>query len=330
MPEKVFSGREIEALRPARNQVDAYVPYHFLHEQEPGPLGPETVNTIFLTGKECAFKCLMCDLWKNTLTGPTPPGAIVRQIDYALSRLPAADTIKLYNNGNFFDPKAVPFSDHAAILDRVRGYGRVVVENHPRLVGEACVRFRDGLAGTLEVAMGLETISPRALPALNKQLTPAVFRRAAIFLTSQGIRVRAFVLLNPPYITNAREGVRWAVETVRFAFESGVHCCSIIATRPGNGVMEALQAAGDYVPPTLGALEEVFAEALGLARGYDGAGRDTAGNGSSQRRLVYVDTWDIGFLSSCPRCFAARKARLEKMNLEQIIHPPIVCSCHVH
>ena len=308
----VAGNREIEALRPARNRVDPDRPYHFLHEQEPGPSGLiEAVNTLFLTGKECSFKCLMCDLWKNTLTGPTPAGAIVRQIDYALSRLPVAETIKLYNNGNFFDPKAVPFSDHAAIQERVRGYRRVVVENHPLLVGDACLRFRDGLAGLLEVAMGLETIHPRALPALNKQLTPEAFRRAAVFLTSHGIRVRAFVLLNPPYVTDAHEGMHSAIETVRFAFESGVHTCSIIATRPGNGIMEALQAAGDYVPPTLAALEAVFAEALGLAQG----------------RLVFVDTWDIGFLSSCPRCFVARQARLEKMNLDQTIHQPIACSC---
>jgi hypothetical protein len=187
------------------------------------------------------------------------------------------------------------------------------------------VRFRDGFAGVLEVAMGLETIHPRALPALNKQLTPEDFRRASTFLTSHGIRVRAFVLLNPPYITDVWEGIRWAVETVRFAFESGVHCCSIIATRPGNGVMEVLQAAGDYVPPTLGALEEVFAEALALARGFSGADADTL-----RRRLAFVDTWDIGFLSSCPRCFAERKARLEKMNLDQTLHQPILCSCTEH
>ena len=313
---RIMAGnREIEALRPARNHVNADVPYHFLQEREPGPSGlPEAVNTLFLTGKECSFKCLMCDLWKNTLTGPTPAGAIVRQIDYSLARLPAADTIKLYNNGNFFDPRAVPPADHAAIQERVLPYHRVVVENHPLLVGDACVRFRDGLAGLLEVAMGLETIHPLALPALNKQLTPAAFRRATSFLTSHGIRVRAFVLLNPPYITDAREGIRWAVETVRFAFESGVDTCSIIATRPGNGIMESLLVSGDYVPPTLGALEAVFAEALGLAQG----------------RLVFVDTWDIGFLSSCPKCFEARKSRLAAMNLDQTIHQPILCSCTEH
>ena len=146
--------REIEALRPARNPVDARRPYHYLHEREAGPLGLETVSTLFLTGKECAFKCLMCDLWKNTLEGPTPPGAIVSQIDYALSRLPAADSIKLYNSSNFFDPRAVPVEDHPAILGRVRGYRRVIVENHPRLVGDACLHFRDGLHDDLRGAPG--------------------------------------------------------------------------------------------------------------------------------------------------------------------------------
>ena len=314
--------REIEALRPARNPVDAERPYHFLHEQEAGPWGLETINTLFLTGKECAFKCLMCDLWKNTLEGLTPRGAIVRQIDYALSRLPVADSIKLYNSSNFFDPGAVPVSDYPAILERMRAYRRVIVENHPRLIGDACLRFRDGLhddrrgapGGTLEIAMGLETIHPVALPALNKQLTPEDFRRAARFLSSRGIRVRAFVLLNPPYITDPREGIHWAVETVRYAFESGAHCCSIIATRPGNGVMEVLRAAGDYVPPTLDALEEVFAISLEIAQ--------SSGN------LVFVDTWDIAFLSSCPKCFPARKDRLAAMNLTQTIHQPITCSCN--
>ena len=347
MPEEWLTppgNREIEALRPARNRVDADIPYHFLHEQEPGPAGLETVNTIFLTGKECSFKCLMCDLWKNTLTEPTPPGAIVRQLDYALARLPAARSIKLYNNGNFFDPRAVPLSDHAAILERVEYYDRVIVENHPLLVGDACLRFRDGLSGTLEVAMGLETIHPVAMPALNKQLTPDDFRRATTFLKSQGIRVRAFVLLNPPYLTDVavgsdrpgaqaareatREGIRWALETVRFAFESGVDCCSVIATRPGNGIMETLLAAGHYTPPTLGALEEVFAEALELAHSFGGSPGASGGSPGGPHRLVFVDTWDIGFLSSCPHCFEARKMRLEKMNLTQTILQQITCTCH--
>ncbi|MBS1504843.1 MAG: radical SAM protein, partial [Bacteroidetes bacterium] len=182
-----------------KNRVDPDVPYHFLHETEPAANGRlQRVNTIFLTGKECAFKCLMCDLWKNTLDGPTPKGAILKQLDYALSRLPEADVIKLYNSSNFFDPKAVPPEDYAGIVERVKPYQRVIVENHPKLCNEACVDFAGQLDGKLEIAMGLETIHPDVLPLLNKQMTASDFARAASFLVSHDIDVRAFILLNPP------------------------------------------------------------------------------------------------------------------------------------
>ena len=161
----MHDNREIERLRPQRNLLNPDIPYHFLHEQEPGPAGAlQNVNTVFLTSKECGFKCLMCDLWKNTLTGRTPAGAILNQIDYALLRLPKADVIKLYNSGNFFDQKAVPPEDYPGIIERLKSYSRVIVENHPKLCNDACVAFSKQLDGQLEVAMGLETIHPEVLP----------------------------------------------------------------------------------------------------------------------------------------------------------------------
>lgn len=302
---------EIESLRPSRNKVNPEIPYHFLHEAEPGEERDlQRVNTIFLTGKECAFRCTMCDLWKNTLPGATPPGAILKQIDYALSRLPAADVIKLYNSSNFFDPKAIPFSDYAGIIDRVAGYKKVIVENHPNLCGKTCVDFNEQLTGTLEIAMGLETIHPGVLPKLNKKLTPAEFKKAALFLKENNIKSRAFILLNPPFLTDQTDNIEWALRTVEFAFDCGVGCCSIIPTRSGNGIMQHLEQKGAYVPPTLQALEKVFERSLKL-----NAGR------------VLVDTWDIGFLSTCDECFETRKFRLEQMNLLQKILPPVKCKC---
>jgi hypothetical protein len=184
------------------------------------------------------------------------------------------------------------------------------VENHPKLCGEICLEFSRKLNGTLEIAMGLETIHPDVLPKLNKQLTPEDFKQAAQFLRKHNIDVRAFVLLNPPYLTDVRENVEWALNTVRFAFESGAQCCSIIATRPGNGIMEALMEQGHYSTPSLDTLEEVFETALGLQQGR-----------------VFADTWDIAFLSRCPHCFEARKQRIEAMNSTQKFHQRIACSC---
>jgi len=309
----MHNNKEIEKLRSSKNSLDPNIPYHFLHEQEPDQEGElQRVNTIFLTSKECSFKCLMCDLWKNTLDGPTPPGAILRQLDYALERLPEADVIKLYNNGNFFDPKAIPTSDYPGIIERLKSYKRIIVENHPKLSGNNCVEFSERINGKLEIAMGLESIHPNVLSNLNKQITPEDFKNATIFLRSHEIDVRAFILLNPPCLTDEDENIEWAFKSVQFAFDSGVGCCSIIPTRPGNGIMEVLQKEGHYVPPTMDALEKIFERALALQRGR-----------------VFVDTWDIGFLSNCPDCFEARKHRLETMNLNQKIYQPIACSCHV-
>ena len=304
---------DIQILRPPKNQVNPEIPYHFLQEEEPDEFGNlQKVNTIFLTGKECSFNCLMCDLWKNTLSSSTPRGAIVKQIDYALARLPKANVIKLYNSSNFFDTKAVPTSDYPAIIERVRSYKRVIVENHPNLCTESCVEFNEKLNGTLEVAMGLETIHPNVLPKLNKKLTVEDFKKAASFLKNNHIQTRAFVLLNPPYLTDQKENIEWALKTVEFAFDCGVNTCSFIPTRSGNGIMEILEERGDYVPPTLDALEEVFDRAL-----------------ASQKGRVFVDTWDIGFLSKCDECFEARKLRLQQMNFTQRFLERIKCNCNI-
>src|SRR5262245_51546311 len=93
------------------------------------------VATVFLTGRECPWRCLMCDLWKYTTESDTPRGAIPRQIADARRQLAdesrAIDQIKLYNAGSLFDPRAVPESDYDAIADGLSGLSRIIVESHP-------------------------------------------------------------------------------------------------------------------------------------------------------------------------------------------------------
>ena len=57
---------EIVTRRPARNAVDPKRPYAWLSELECNT-SREIVNiaTVFLTNRECPFRCLMCDLWKK-------------------------------------------------------------------------------------------------------------------------------------------------------------------------------------------------------------------------------------------------------------------------
>jgi hypothetical protein len=139
----------------------------------------------------------MCDLWKNTLTTSVGRGQIAAQIRWALERLPPARHLKLYNAGNFFDPRAIPPGDYAGIARLAAPFARVIVECHPRLIGRRCWEFRRLLAGELEVALGLETVHPEVLPRLNKRMTLDDFATAVRTLRARAIATRAFILVRP-------------------------------------------------------------------------------------------------------------------------------------
>ena len=80
--------RRIRDLRPAKDAVDAWNPLGVLVEEERTPdRGLQPSITIFLAGAECPFTCVFCDLWKQTLVGATPEGAIPAQLDAALQRV---------------------------------------------------------------------------------------------------------------------------------------------------------------------------------------------------------------------------------------------------
>lgn len=301
--------RWVLSRRPERNAVDSSRPYAFIAEKERAQSGEViSVATIFLTNRECPWRCLMCDLWRNTLTESVPPGAIPAQIDVALGSLPPARQLKLYNSGSFFDPRAVPPEDFPAIAQRVRSFERVIVECHPALIGDSTLRFRDLLNGKLEVAMGLETAHPEVLARLNKRMTLDQFARAAEFLRGHDIALRVFILVKPPFLEEA-EALEWARRSLDFAFDCGATVASLIPTRFGNGALEALAKQGEFSPPRLATLEEAAAYGVGLKRGR-----------------VFADLWDLEKFSDCAACFCARRERLERMNLTQQTEPRVICS----
>lgn len=276
------------------------------------------VATVFLTNRECPWRCLMCDLWQGTLTWPVPPGAIPAQIRFALDHLPSARQLKLYNSGSFFDAGAIPRADYRSIAELARPFERVIVESHPALVGEACLRFRDLLASSaseahpleprLEVAMGLETAHPEVLARLNKRMTLGQFAAAAAFLRRHGIAVRVFVLVQPPFLSES-EAVPSALRSVEFAFDCGASVVSLIPTRLGNGALDALAQRGEFVQPRLAALEHAAAAGVRMQRGR-----------------VFADLWDLERFSRCAACLPLRRAWLNELNLSQQVPPEVRCA----
>ncbi len=181
----------------------------FVEKERTGTGQIEDVLTILLTNNECPFRCLMCDLWKNTTDKPVPPGAIPEQIKFALSGLPPAKHLKLYNSGSFFDKRAIPESDYPAIASLIENFTTVTVESHPSFIGSQTLHFRELIKPALQVAIGLETIHPDILPGLNKKMDLADFEHSVSFLNAHGITSRAFILLRPPFLSE-EEGILWA------------------------------------------------------------------------------------------------------------------------
>jgi radical SAM enzyme (TIGR01210 family) len=290
----------IRSLRPPKPAIDPWIPLGVLVEEERQADGAfAECLTVFLAGAECPFTCVHCDLWRFTLDGPTPPGALPAQLDRVLASragAPLPPAIKLYNASNFFDRRAVPPADLPDLAARLAGFRRVTVECHPRLVGEACVRFAARLPGRLEVAMGLETAHPTALPRLNKGMNLAQFDAAVAFLRSRGIGTRAFVLLSPPFVP-AADAVEWTARSVAHALNAGVDVVSVIPMRGGDGELGRLATAGHLVPPSLAMLERAMERCLAPGRG-----------------VVLADLWDVERLRGCDACRDRRLARLRSMN----------------
>jgi radical SAM enzyme (TIGR01210 family) len=301
----------IRSLRPAKPYVDPYVAHGSVLEEERRPDGTiERALTVFLAGAECPFTCSFCDLWKYTIDGPTPPGALTAQLARVLDAHegPAPDRLKLYTASNFFDRRAVPAEDLAGLAALAAPFSAVTVESHANTVGEPALAFARAIGGRLEVAVGLETVHPAACAQLNKRLDLARFDRAAAFLGRHDIEMRVFVLLGAPHVPHD-ESVEWTVRTVEHAARAGAAVVAIIPVRGGNGEMERLEALGHATPPTLAQLEESLDRCIGLAG-----------------TVVTADLWDIKRLAPCERCRSTRVERLRRLNVTARAEPRVACS----
>lgn len=253
-----------------KNRVDPNVANGVFTEKELTRSGDiEDHNIILTTNKECPYKCVMCDLWKNTLDERVENGMIAKQVKDALAQLPHAKHLKLYNAGSFFDRQSIPKQDTFAIADMIRDYETLIVEVHPKLIGEPCFEFSEYLQPQLDVAMGLETVDPDILPRLNKGMTLDDFERATEDMLEHDIFVRAFILLRTPWQTE-EEGVYWAKESIDFAQAVGVECCTIIPLRPNPRFDD-----GFFMHSSKTALDEVVEYGL-----------------SKNKGRVFGDSWD--------------------------------------
>lgn len=290
-------------MRGPRTLVDPSRPPSFVTDLEPDANGVlKQASTIFLVGKECPFRCLMCDLWQHTTETATRPGSLVQQLEQVLPKIQHRQTIKLYNASNFFDAQAVPTEDRFGLAELVRDFETVVVENHPKLLSSRVPEFAARLNGQLQVAMGLETADEGILSRLNKQMTVADYEKACEYLLAHGLSVRTFLLLPPPGVA-ATETVEHTLASVQHALKCGSDVTSLIPLRPGNGIMDWMKGAGMLHLPDLTQTMQTFAAALQLPR--------------TLRQRIFLDLWNLESLTADRIEFQSVASQLHRWNMEQ-------------
>ncbi|MDG2221914.1 MAG: hypothetical protein P8L85_11060 [Rubripirellula sp.] len=293
--------------------LSADSPYLVVREPEPDGRGGQVETiAIFLTASRCPIGCSMCDLHRFTLDQPTPTGAIPLQIrrglnassdgpfngpsdgasDGAANGRSRPGWVKLYNSGNFFDPQSIPPADYGQIGKLCGEFERVIVENHPRFGGERLKRFQRELRQPLEVAVGLETVQPRWLARMKKQLTRDQFDQYAAELRQVGVDLRVFLIVGVPGV-GVSEAMRWGQLSLRHAIRAGARHVSMIPSRRGNGWGPATGRLPDL------SLDDWLEYQARLIADADG------------RAAVTIDLWEMA--AEDPRV-----DRLKQVNLTQL------------
>ena len=268
---------------------------------------PHAVGTVYLRNGACPLACVYCALYRQAGSEAVPGSEIARQIRSARPRLGAIDGIKLYNGSSLFEPRSIrqTDADMAAIAAEVADLALVVIEARAEQSRRAPA-FAGRIGGRLEVAIGLEVADDALLRKLGKPTTTRRFRDAASRLRKEGISLRAFVLVQPPFVGPA-DAARLAAETFDFAVECGARVVSLLPVVAQHAPMERLRASGD------------FAEIS--AQGYFAIVAACVARGGA---VVLAEAAALARLPACPDCRDGRARALETLNATGSL-PPVPC-----
>jgi radical SAM enzyme (TIGR01210 family) len=206
--------------------------------------------------------CLMCGY---NVASDRSIGAedLTAQLERVRERFEGEELVKIYTSGSFLDPNEVPLMIREEVFEIFPGEPRILFESRPEFVTDENLRGMP--SGRVEVALGLESSSDEVLRVcVRKGFGSADYSRAAETARSQGMAVRTYVLLKPPFMTEA-QAIKDAITSCMFA-RSRSETISINPVNVQAGTeVERLWKRGDYRPPWLWSLVEV------LKAGKDGA-----------------------------------------------------------
>ena len=210
--------------------------------------------------------CSMCGY--NIESDPTiSPDAISRQFDKAVRELGEVRFLKVYTSGSFLDKCEVPDDVSTKILSYCHDNGiRLLFESRPEYVTSSRINEIVRVHDDFEVALGLESSNDRILEySINKGFNVNDYDRASGLLAEEGLDIRTYVLLKPPFLTES-EAIADSITTVKYAArESATISLNPVNVQRGT-LVERLWKNWAYRPPWLWSVLEVLRATTNLDR----------------------------------------------------------------
>jgi hypothetical protein len=215
--------------------------------------------TMILRTVGCRWnRCTMCGYASEG--APASAEDLVAQFENAIARSsPEVTVVKIYTSGSFLDPQEMPVAARDEILQRLEALGiaKLVIETRPQYVTRESVEKCISSLPT-EFAMGLETSNDLIREHLiRKGFTFQDFVDASDVIHSQGGRVKAYLLLKPPSLSEG-QAMRDAISSARAAQEHADVLSLNLCNVQRNTQVERMWERGEFRPPWLWSALEVI------------------------------------------------------------------------
>lgn len=220
---------------------------------------PAESLTMILRTVGCRWnRCTMCGYAGEG--APASSQDLIAQFECAMEgSSPDVSVVKIYTSGSFLDPAEMPVAARDEILKKLQALGikKLVIETRPEYVTPETIETCISRLPT-EFAIGLETASDLIREnAIRKGFSFQDFADASETVHSQGGRVKAYLLLKPPLLSEG-QAMRDAIASARtaggYADILSLNLCNV----QRNTVVEHMWERGEFRPPWLWSALEVL------------------------------------------------------------------------
>ncbi|MEE8400834.1 MAG: archaeosine biosynthesis radical SAM protein RaSEA [Candidatus Hydrothermarchaeaceae archaeon] len=225
--------------------------------------GPISAGVIILPTIGCRWGrregCTMCGYVYDAAKNATQEN-IFNEFKKSIDKIGDVKYLKIFTSGSFLDPQEISLSSMKKILTNIPEHvRRVQIESRPEFISEnVLIDIKGLMKAEFEIGIGLESANDRIRESINKGFTFDDFKKAARLCVKQDIKVKAYLLLKPPFLTE-KEAISDVKNSIAEAANAGAERASVNPINVQKSTLvEMLWRRGEYRPPYLWSVVEIL------------------------------------------------------------------------